>query len=372
MFVFVGILVFYSTALCLLTCIWKLKTSASIVERFEIMPSVSVLVAFRNEKENLEALVSSLSNQTHSNFEVLFIDDHSDDSGAIILKELLNETNLQWRIIQLQNGSGKKAALKQGISAAQFDLIVTTDADCIHNAQWLENMVQPFIHTDVQMVLGPVMLTGKSLWQKLQSIEFSPLIGVTAVMAFLGKPIMANGANLAYRKSAFETVGGFQGIDGTPSGDDELLMYKMRNQFRKTVVFQSSPQALVTTEAFRDWRSFSHQRLRWASKWKVGKRPATIISAIIVFLIQMSQLIIIGCLISGYWYNELLLGALIIKLMAELVFIVFIRNTYSIKTSVFHFALCFILYPFYAVYFGLAANFKNFEWKGRKYTSEAR
>lgn len=367
MFLALGLLLIYSIALFWMS--WQWINRPVFKSGGEGAPTCSVLVPFRNERENLPSLVSSLDKQVHRDFEVIFINDHSADLGEEKLKEFLTQTSLNWKLFSLQGHSGKKAALQLGVKSAANDIIVTIDADCTVEANWLRAMLAPFEKEQVQMVLGPVMLKGKSLWQQMQSVEFSTLIGVTGVTAKWRSPVMANGANLAYRKSAFEKVNGFKGIDTTPSGDDELLMHKIQREFGKSIVFNSAPEALVKTSAFANWWEFKNQRLRWASKWKVGFRPMTIFTALVVFLVQLAQLSIIGLAFAQSDILLMISGLLPLKLLSELLFISLVRAPYLFKTPIHIFLLCFILYPFYAVYFGIAANFKKFEWKGRKYTS---
>ncbi|WP_420385756.1 glycosyltransferase [Roseivirga sp.] len=332
----------------------------------------SVLVPFRNEADNLSTLVESLSRQSHSGFEVLFINDHSTDEGETLLEELLKRSPLEASVLSLSGTSGKKAALNEGIHQSSHDIIVTTDADCTMGAGWLTGLLLPFDDEQVQMVLGPVNLKGQSLWQKMQSLEFSSLMAITSLSASLGKPLMANGANIAYRKAAFEQVNGFQGIDSSPSGDDELLMHKIISHFGGGVLFNRSGNTLVSTEAMPTWSEFRNQRIRWASKWKVGKRQNTMLSALMVLLIQLSQLYV---LIQVFVEERFaLMGALVLglKFIAEILLIRQIRKPFSLKTPITIFLLCFILYPFYAIYFGLAANFKKFDWKGRQYAPVSR
>ncbi|HEY9117189.1 MAG TPA: glycosyltransferase, partial [Roseivirga sp.] len=305
----------------------------------------------------------------HVDFEVIFINDHSTDHSVTVLYEALANAQFSWKLLELVEATGKKAALKLGIEKAGHEIIVTTDADCQMGPLWLQTISANFIDPAIQMVLGPIMLTGNSPWQTLQSIEYTPLVGITRIMAEQGQPMMANGGNLAYRKEAFFQVSGFDGIDQTPSGDDELLMHKISRQFPGGVVYQSSAEALVTSEALPEWKSFLNQRLRWASKWRVAKRPGTMGMAIFVVFIQLATLsMMVGLFLSPAYRMWFGIG-LIIKLLIEFLFVWKIRRTYSFGTPILYFILCFILYPFYALYFGLAANFMNFEWKGRKYAS---
>ena len=331
-------------------------------------PATSLIVPFRNEVANLPHLVKCLEQQSHPDFEVIFVNDHSTDAGAEWLNNYCATENSVFRLIHLHEQTGKKAAIEKGVEAAKNEIVVTTDADCSMSSNWLKTVAAPFGLGQVQMVLGPVMLSGECLWQKMQSIEFSALIGATKVMTDYGKPSMANGANLAYRKAAFNEVGGFDNINTTPSGDDELLLQKVQMKHPKGVVFCALPEVLVTTAAAPNWQVFREQRLRWASKWKENKRKNTIVAALGIVLVQCATLSIPILPVLTNSTGSWLWGVLLAKLLAEFLFIRKVRKAYAFKTPFPYFLLCFIVYPFYAIYFGLAANFRKFEWKGRTYS----
>lgn len=325
-----------------------------------------MLVPFRNEEQNLQALIDCLAQQTYDHWELILIDDHSEDQSQSILNEALAGFPHPVLRLSLENDFGKKAAIEYGVAKSKGELIITTDADCLMGPNWLRSMIQPFAQQQIQMVLGAVKLVGNSLFQKMQSLEFSALMGVTKVMAELKAPNMANGANLAYRKSAFESVEAYKAQE-TPSGDDEFLLSAIQKRFKEGIKFNTASGAVVQTKALADWASFRAQRLRWASKWKVGKRRSTILSALGVLLIQSSFLALIVYWIADSEHSLVWSFTIAVKMLSELLFIYKVRHHFQQPTSIISFLLCFILYPFYALYFGLAANFEKFEWKGRTY-----
>jgi len=139
--------------------------------------SIGVIVPFRNEANNLEKLVSSLQVQTYQKFEVIFVNDHSEDDSIEIIKRLAAQTDLEWHLINLEEKEGKKAAIEAGIEFSNVELIVTTDADCWMGPDWLTHINEAF-DKNTNMVAGPVTLAGeKSLFDAWQQLEFSTLIG---------------------------------------------------------------------------------------------------------------------------------------------------------------------------------------------------
>lgn len=329
--------------------------------------SVSVIIAFRNEEAHLHNLVNSLKKQAYEHWEVLFINDHSTDTSLAVLTDALSQVGFRYQVMSLKETSGKKAAIARGIQEATGEIVLTTDADCSFGQGWVGGVAAAFSSTDIQLVSAPVALTGKTLFQQWQQMEFSVLIATGAVGIVAKKPSMANGANLAYRKSVFESVGGFNGVDDIASGDDELLLMKVHRKFPEGIRFLKNLEVIVKTEALRKWSDFRNQRLRWAGKWKYGKRTGAIIGALAVFVFNLSLLLlpVFGLVEAMPWWQigAILFGRLIIELMLTVSLAGFFQNKLSVKALLLH----QILYPFYAVYFGLAANFGNYRWKGRSY-----
>lgn len=330
---------------------------------------VSVVIPFRNESQHLVHLVEGLNQQSYHHFEVIFVNDHSTDQGEKQLLSLLKNSALKAQILHLKDKEGKKKALSLGIERACGEIIVTTDADCRFGRHWLKTLLKPFSNEHVQMVAGSVYLEGETFWQRMQSLEFSALIGVGGALINLKIPTMANGANLAYRKAAFLAVNGFDNIDETPSGDDELLMDKFHRVEDFKVSFVKDKEAWVITDALLRPKDFKHQRLRWASKWRVKSRLNTIFGALFVFVIQLAQIYLCYLVLSrGLAWEGILSGiVLLARGGMEYAFIRSIRKAHESNTSWVVFTACYLIYPLYVLYIGVMSNFKQFEWKGRVY-----
>lgn len=335
-------------------------------EKYE--KKVSVIIPFRNEEANLKGLVEALKVQTHPLFEVLFVNDHSTDDSLNVLRQLVEkDIPFSFSIISLEGTQGKKAAITAGIAKASGEIIVTTDADCWFERNWLLAMTSDFSNPETQMVTGPVVLEGTSFFQKLQRVEFGAILASSAALIGLDKPTMANGANLAYRKSVFDEVEGFLGIEQTPSGDDELLMMKFAKKYPKGVVFAKSAEAVVYTLAHSNWADFVQQRKRWASKWKVGMRWSTIFSALFVYLVQMAFVGLLYFTILGEISFSLFAGLWLAKMVLESQLIANYFNDLKQPYSFLHFVLLQTFYPFYVLYVGFASNFGRFQWKERSF-----
>jgi len=136
----------------------KIKTSP--ITKSEL--KISVIIAIRNESKNLAALLNSLLKQKYSFnlFEVIFIDDHSDDnSEEIILKFQAKNPDINISYAKLEeNFTGKKAALRKAYQLAKNDIILTSDGDTIVPSQWIKLTAEAFEQKEIKMLLGGVKI----------------------------------------------------------------------------------------------------------------------------------------------------------------------------------------------------------------------
>lgn len=214
---------------------------------------------------------------------------------------------------------------------------------------------------------GPVTFTSeKNLFDTLQTVEFSSLIGSGACTMALGFPTMCNGANLCYVKEVFTEVGGFTGVDHLASGDDEFLMHKIADRYPDGVRFLKSPVAIVRTQAHQSWSAFYNQRKRWASKWRAYTSYWPSLLAVFVFLSNAAPVLAVLGWLTGFLNGNTALVVISLKVVPEFLFLRQILVFLQKKSSVGAIPLTQLLYPLYVLFFGLAAQRKGYVWKGRK------
>jgi biofilm PGA synthesis N-glycosyltransferase PgaC len=202
------------------------------------------------------------------------------------------------------NSPGKKAALERAIKMATGDLILTTDADCSVSPDWIASFAAKFAESSAPMITGFVKLhAGENLFANLQAIDVLSLSGIGATSVINNKPLMCNGANLAFTKAAFSDAGGYDyGID-QPGGDDSYLMFKINELFPNKVVFNEDPKSIVTTNPQPDLKHFVRQRVRWASKVKYYKESYVKATGLLIFAVNMVLLLV--ALLAADWKFEL-------------------------------------------------------------------
>ncbi len=327
---------------------------------------VSILLPVRNEEENIARILHCLSEQDYPEelFEILIIDDHSEDQTCS-LAEANKRSNV--KLIRLMEGSGKKTAITEGVKRAAGTLIITTDADCTMGKQWVSSLVAEYESCTPKMIVAPVLLSsGKGFLQSVQSQEMTVLSACACAALYYGVPVLCSGANLAYEKQAFISVSGFDGFDQTATGDDMFLMLKIRNRFPGAVRFLLAKDAVVVTRPEATSASALSQRKRWASKtFSYGFSLATGV-AVLIFL--MNLLIVVSGILCAI--NVKFAYALVTCFSAKvLVDFMLLRSAslfYGKKLDLPVFAAASVLYPVYVTLIGLTAPFTNYSWKGRK------
>lgn len=328
------------------------------------------MIAARNEEANIRFTIEDILAQDYPRhlMEVIIVDDHSTDATAAIIRSYAGQGI---RLLQMQEtqvlNSYKKKAISEAIRISTGDLMVATDADCRMGPRWLSTVVSLFETEKPIMISSPVTyFQEKTFFERLQTLEFSTLIGVGGAFIGNGRASTCNGANLAYRKDMFYDVGGFQGIDELASGDDELLLQKIAEKYPGTIAFLKDRDALVYTHAKPNLAEFLQQRRRWASKSTKYKDKSVVAFAVGLWLFFATILFnFVGAFFSAI-LMKLFLLQFVLKLLLEGTLMLSV-NTFLKRNSLM--LLIPVLVPihaFYIVYIGVLGNSKKYLWKGRE------
>ena len=262
--------------------------SLSHQRTLNVHPSVSVVIAARNEEDTIGPCLRSVLAQDYPPelFDIIVVDDRSDDGTAEVVSALARE-HPQVRLAASPSGSetaaaGKAAALRRGIGMARGECIATTDADCTVPRGWLTAMVAQF-RPGVGIVSGPLVEQPRdTLFSRMEALEFFGLIAVGGGLIAAGRPIICNGANLAFFRTAYDAVGGYG--EGPEANDDEGLMNRIVHRRAGAAAFAATKDALVRTASDNTaWRFFL-QRARWASKRGRYEDKSILVTLVAVYL----------------------------------------------------------------------------------------
>lgn len=328
-------------------------------------PKVSLLIPCRNESENIHRLSEQFQKIHYPNLELIMVDDESEDGTFELIQ---SEGIRERRLIALKSpGAGKKAALEYGISQAQGEIILCTDADCRFPENWVEGMMGPFENQEIQLVAGPVMVEGTGILGHFQQADWASILLLTSYFFSKKKPLMCSAANLAYRKSAFLEVMGYEGNRDFASGDDEFLLKKISESFgTESCVYLPFVENLVLTKSESNWKALINQRVRWAGKWKAHRSFAHAGSAIFSVLVQLIWLGSLGLLNSGF-RGYLVFGLVwIFKFLIETRYLGKVLRNIRIDHSLRNFIATSFIHPMYVLVVSLGAILGNFTWKGRR------
>ncbi len=330
---------------------------------------VSVLIAARNEEKNLPQLLHALAAQSYPQalFEIIVVDDFSEDGTAAVVQTF---SRVHARVVRpnvAAEVSSKKRALEAGIAAARGALLLITDADCVPGPKWVETVACFYQQTGAVFIAAPVRFTSNgSVLQTFQAIDFLTLQGITAAGVSSGTHSLCNGANLAYTKTVFGAVNGFTGIDNVASGDDLLLMQKIKRHAPGKVCYLKSLDAVVTTAPMQSWRAFVAQRRRWASKTRYydDKKTVWVLAGIYCF-----NLLFFVLLLAGFWQPVAWLAAFIfwvVKTAVEWPFVKLVSQFFRQRFTLAAFCCLQPLHLFYTVAVGFLSQLGAYEWKGRR------
>ena len=333
-----------------------------------VLPSLTVIVPMRNEQGDVADCIASLRAQDYpgDRMRVLLIDDHSEDDTVAAARAAIGEDE-RFHILHLGSGeAGKKDAITAGVRASEDEIIVTTDADCRHAPRWLTLLLQPFAE-GADICAGPVIYERRdSLFARLQAMEFLGLVGVGAGFFGIGWPRLCNGANLAYRRSMFESVRGFDGNAGIPSGDDEFLLHKIVYREGGRAEFVTHADAVVRTEGAPGPWTFLRQRIRWASKarrYEDGRFVAFLVLLFVYFLFAAFAPLI--CLTSPVALGAGLIFFLL-KLLGDGAVLVTAAELFRRPLRPLDLIVAEVLHPYYIVIVSLAGFFGMYSWKNRR------
>jgi cellulose synthase/poly-beta-1,6-N-acetylglucosamine synthase-like glycosyltransferase len=362
----------------------------------DLKPStkISVIIPARNEEDNIVSCLDSVCNQSYPKelFEVLVVDDFSTDRTAAIIESYAAQGV---RLISLKDfvqdglNSYKKKAIEIAIAQSTGELIVTTDADCIVQQNWLRTIAAFYEENRPEFIAMPVGIclaansentqkknTPQGVFlQAFQALDFMTLQGITGASVYKKIHSMCNGANLAYTKKAFKEVSGFAGIDNIASGDDMLLMHKIYKAHPDKVLFLKSKDVIVQTEPVHSIKEFFNQRIRWASKADKYEDKRIFGVLLIVYFTNVILLLLPfisllhpeKLLIFNYQLSiiQLWLLLMIIKTAVELIFLYPVARFFGKQKMLRVFPFFQPFHIIYTVIAGWLGKFGSYSWKGR-------
>lgn len=334
----------------------KLKT--------EKLPKVTVIVAARNEEENILDCMTSLDNQVYPDgkLEIIIVNDHSTDATQNIIEEFIGgKPKFKTLIPRESIGSlkGKTNALANAIKISTGEIILTTDADCFASPTWVKTIAS-YYKDDVAFVGGFTTQQDQNAFAGMQAIDFIYLLTVAAGTMNLGKPLSCIGNNMSYRKSVYHEVGGYEGLPFSVTEDFRLLM-AIHDLKKYKIIYPIDQGALVTSKPCPDWKTLFWQKKRWG----VGGMESDLIGYSVMAGGYITH---IAMLLTPFFFSAVALYLCIFKLSMDYFFLKPVFNKLKLRMKFTH----FLAFEFYFILYVLLLPFivlpnRKVKWKGRTF-----
>ncbi len=267
---------------------------------------VSVIICARNEDTNLKKNLPKILAQDYPDFEVIVVDDNSED-GTIEYLFFLSQKEPRLKLTKTGNinpmMAGKKFALTLGLKAAANEIVILTDADCYPASdQWLKKVVGGY-NAEKEIVLGYGAYE-KAPGYLNKRIRYETFLSALNYLSFaLAKfPYMGVGRNLSYKKSLFFQTNGFFDHRQLPSGDDDLFINKVANKQNANIIIDKEAFTFSDPkETWDDWREQKKRHMSTARYYKFKHKLILSLLPVSHILFWLTTIFLLSILFI-YWY----------------------------------------------------------------------
>ncbi len=262
--VFFGILVLY---LLMILLFYTGSRRASRPSVNTARPSVSVIMAARNEETNIDLCLASLAALRYSGpLEILVVNDQSTDGTAGIMVQWAARDS-RMRVIttkgRIHELHGKANAIAQAIEKSTGEIIITTDADCVVQPDWVERTVEQYDER-TGCVCGFTLIKTDGWFSGIQSLDWAFLLTVASAGVGWNRALSAVGNNMSYRRAVYDEVGGYQGVGFSVTEDFALLM-AIAYGTKWKVRYSAEASSLVWSKPCSTLKDLYRQKKRWGN-----------------------------------------------------------------------------------------------------------
>ncbi len=329
----------------------------------EDFPSATVIVAARNEADNIQRCINSLDKLIYpeGKLEIILVDDKStDDTGKIIDEFISGKSKFKKIVTQKEIGKliGKMNALANAINLAKGEIILTTDADCEVHPKWAYTIAS-YYQKDVAIVNGFTTQLAFDNFSGMQSIDFIYLLFVASGTINIGIPITCIGNNMSYRKKAYDEVGGYEKLPFSVTEDFSLL--NAINKLKKyRLIFPLDKEALITSMPCKSFKSLYRQKKRWS----VGGLGVPISGYMVMVWGFLTNLCV---LLTPFFFSSTWLYLVFFKIITDFFVLYSVHNNLGIKKNLKYFLPYQVYFTLYVIATPFVLLFdRKVVWKGRK------
>lgn len=326
----------------------------------------SIIIPFRNEAEIINDTIKSLLKLDYDkeDFEIILVNDHSEDDFQKRIGDLLDLGSI---IIIDNNGVGKKEAIETGVAKAKNEWILCSDADCLFQEEWLMACNKTINGSSADLYLLPVFMDqGNGLLGRFQYYDLLSTLGFNMGYYFYkGVSLLANGANILFKKVDFQIIDPFKNNKSISSGDDMFLLQEFKRNGR-VIKMKCDSEYWVQTKGQTSWRAFLDQRIRWVKKMKFIKSDLSFYIGIYISVIQLSLWISLFIGFFNLYMFFFFLSLILVKTWADFNLIKKISSYKNLHIEIGEILFFEFVYMLIVPIILTVSVFRRPVWKGRK------
>ena len=324
---------------------------------------ISVIIPFRNEEKRIQPLLESLSKQEKKDsYELIFVDDNSEDNSHSIVSSWLKKYNSRAKLLSLNNVKGKKNAIEYGIEMSNQTWILSLDADVELTQNDFFYKLQQEIEPSKHFYIIPVAEDKGALF--ISVIESYILSIITYVSAKYAISLLASGAGLLFNKDLFLKLKPYDKNKNIASGDDMFFLSSVL-KYNSNLVKVISPKTFkIIVQAPNNYLEFIHSSIRRMSKMYYVKIRNTKLLGIIVIAANVSLLLLlINSVVNNNFDNLIILT--LSKYILDSSLLMLSISIYGGWSLLLVSSFMIILYPLHIIIVFLFSIFTDSFWKGR-------
>ncbi|MDI1355279.1 MAG: glycosyltransferase [bacterium] len=327
---------------------------------------LTLIVCARNEEKSIATCIRGILQQDYALqfIQFILVNDASTDATRLLAEKELQQSGIDYTILNNSEHLGKKKSITSAISLAKHELLVMRDADTFTaSSNWLSSLVTFYLHHTSDLIIAPLKLADASgvLWA-LQAIENNVLSLMAAGSAYYQKPFLCNGANMAFKKSVFQKVGGFARHAQIPSGDDVLFMEDVKKIAGSKIDYLKCEESIVSTYSQTSFGPLLRQKVRWASKFKSNQNKLNRLLALLSVLVNVFFLIALWQLLMGTGAQRESALFVVFKLVIDFLLLFLASSSIKNKHVWWYVIPISFLYPFYAGIIALLSVIATPKW----------
>lgn len=334
------------------------------IVRDEELPHISIIVAARNEEDNILECMRSLDDVIYPSekLEIIIVNDHSTDKTGYIIESFIQDKP-KFKTIVPRPGTeklkGKANAIDNAVELATGKVIVTTDADCSVSPTWAKTIASYYTE-DTGIVCGYTTQVSDSFFGGMQMMDFIYLLTIAGGAMNFGNPNSCIGNNMSFRRSAYNDSGGYGKIPFSVTEDFKLLMeiFKLK---KYKIIYPLDPDAIVTSKPCPDFKTLYEQKKRWG----VGGLESNFTGYYVMAVGVITHICMILTVLFFSYQALFLIG---VKTFADYFFVVTVCRKLRLKFQLkffLVFEIYFIIYVIALPVILLAS--RKVKWKGREY-----